>query len=243
MSWNNPPFGIAGMILLVMGSFNGFALLLSVLIETQGLPESWSVQRVKRKPGALKAHLPLIGLNLFLLHALALPSFYLAQDYFPFENPGVAGILAFVAVVLIDDTGFYFTHRLLHENRWLYKNVHRLHHRAYAPTPIEYIYAHPLEWMMGAIAPVGAIVLVILVTGQFNAWVLLTWVAFRVTHEVDVHSGTRSWLGEYIPLFAPTRHHDLHHARPNDGNYATTLTLWDRILGTLVAMREKKRAA
>jgi sterol desaturase/sphingolipid hydroxylase (fatty acid hydroxylase superfamily) len=37
-----------------------------------------------------------------------------------------------------------------------------------------------------------------------------------------------------IGAFATPQHHGFHHSRPNDGNYAATYVLWDRLLGTEV---------
>ena len=50
-----------------------------------------------------------------------------------------------VLCILIDDTWFYWSHRWLHENRWLYGKVHKQHHRFTATTPVASEFAHPFE--------------------------------------------------------------------------------------------------
>ena len=41
----------------------------------------------------------------------------------------------------------------MHENKYIYKKIHKIHHRANVTIPIEYIYVHPFEWMSGFIGP------------------------------------------------------------------------------------------
>ena len=41
-----------------------------------------------------------------------------------------------------------------------FKTIHRIHHKAITPVALEYIYVHPLEWLMGYIGPFIAIYLI-----------------------------------------------------------------------------------
>ena len=75
-----------------------------------------------------------------------------------------------------------------------------------------------------------------------SAWTLWVWGAWRIIHELDIHSGISARLGRFLPLFAGTEHHDMHHARPTMGNYASSLTLWDRVFGTEIDASRVKRA-
>ena len=135
-------------------------------------------------------------------------------------------------VILFDDLIFYTWYRYMHQNRKLYNRVHRIHHKAFAPLPIEYIYVHPLEWMVGGLGPFVGLMVVQLTWGSLSCWLLWTYLLVRNLHELDVHSGIQSPLGKIIPLYAEAEHHDMHHAKPRKGNYASTLTFWDRVLGT-----------
>ena len=56
-------------------------------------------------------------------------------------------------VLIVDDFFFYVLHRIMHESTYIYKKIHKIHHRANTPMPFEYIYVHPLEWMSGMIGP------------------------------------------------------------------------------------------
>ncbi len=235
MTWTDPGLPFWAFVVSVLTSMNLVALLASLAIERWGLPAQWSIQGKRRKPGMLRRHLPLIFGNLTVMIVGAGVGFWLFEDRFLFERPDLAtGAATFFALVLFDDFGFYWIHRTLHTNRNLYRRFHRQHHQAYAPVPIEYIHAHPVEWLSGTTLPVAFIVGTILWTGHMNAWVLLGWAVFRQLHEMDIHSGTRSFFGQVIPFYGTVQQHDTHHARPNSGNYASTLAIWDHVFGTYI---------
>ncbi|KAF8978970.1 hypothetical protein BDQ17DRAFT_1550336 [Cyathus striatus] len=53
--------------------------------------------------------------------------------------------LKFGVAMFIMDTWFYFGHRFMHMNEFLYKNIHSVHHRLYVPYAIGALYNHPVE--------------------------------------------------------------------------------------------------
>lgn len=221
--------GISALVLNLGG------LLVSLWFDRRGLPAGWDDQTTPRKRGMLPKRLPWIALNLALLYGGALPALVWAQDLFPMRAPGALEWLTQTAIlVLADDLWFYWSHRTLHVHKGLYRLIHKRHHEAYAPVPIEYIYVHPLEWMLGAVGPALIVLGILLVQGQMSAWTFVGWQIWRTVHELDIHSGIRAPITRYIPLFAGMRHHDLHHAKPTKGNYASSLTLWDRVFRTLI---------
>ena len=146
--------------------------------------------------------------------------------------------MQFLFISFIDDSYFYFYHRALHNNIWLFRKIHKIHHKAYSPVSIEYIYVHPLEWLGGTGGLVLAYILLFLIVGSLNCYVFLCYLTFRTVHELDIHSGVSSFFAKYIPFFAPAEHHDLHHEKPALGNYAATYVLWDRWLGTLAKVKK-----
>jgi methylsterol monooxygenase len=134
--------------------------------------------------------------------------------------------------VLVDDLWLYGFHRFIHEQKWWYRHIHKIHHRAFAPVPIEYLYVHPLEWAGGGIGVAAGFALAIWLFDGMPAWSLYAWAVWRVGHELDIHSGVRSGLLRLLPVVAPMENHDLHHARPTKGNYASAFRIWDRVFGT-----------
>lgn len=53
-----------------------------------------------------------------------------------------------VAAILWADAHFYWIHRILHANRWLYKRVHSHHHESFNPDPMSALSFHPVEGML-----------------------------------------------------------------------------------------------
>ena len=93
---------------------------------------------------------------------------------------------------------------------------------------MEYIYAHPLEWFLGSLGPVAAILLMQGVT--FWAW--CGYLVVRTSHELIIHSGAKSsGLLKLIPFYGTNAHHGMHHTH-FECNYAATFTIWDRIFKT-----------
>ena len=53
-------------------------------------------------------------------------------------------LLQIAVILIIDDFYFYWFHRLLHKNKFLYEKIHIIHHKASNPFPADYLYEHPL---------------------------------------------------------------------------------------------------
>jgi len=120
----------------------------------------------------------------------------------------------------------------MHKNKYVLKKIHKIHHRAITPVALEYIYVHPIEWMMGYLGPFLGI-LVISYFGPVSFFSFWAYQIIRNLHELDVHSGLKSKFSKWIPFWGETEHHDKHHEALN-GNYATTFTFWDEIFGTKI---------
>ena len=198
-----------------------------------GLPKGLRIQDRPHHWATLRERLPLIVLNQAILMTLVWVAMSQFDSAFSTVVPSI-GVLALqlALIVVIDDAWFYAWHRLMHEHKGLYRKVHRIHHKAYAPLPIEYIYVHPVEWMVGGVGPFLGLILVNAIWGTIPAWTLWAYLIVRNLHELDIHSGIRSIISLHIPLYAPAEHHDLHHAKPGKGNYASTLVIWDKLFKT-----------
>ena len=174
---------------------------------------------------------PLILFNISILLGVGIVGIFLLQDFIAFELPTVwVFVWQLVLIFLIDDLYFYFYHSALH-TKFLYKHIHKTHHRSTMPIPMEYIFTHPLEWFFGAIGPFIGLV-VIASFAEINIYAFWAMSALRNLHELDIHSGIKSSkITSLIPFYGTTEHHDLHHSK-NKGNYASTFTLWDKVFGT-----------
>jgi methylsterol monooxygenase len=112
-------------------------------------------------------------------------------------------VLDFAAFLLIEELGFYYSHRLLHHGR-IYKFIHKQHHEWTSPIAITALYAHPLEHLASNLLPVAI--------GPFlmDSHILVTWLWFgmALTNTLHVHSGY------HLPfvLSSPEKH-DYHHLK------------------------------
>ena len=135
-------------------------------------------------------------------------------------------------ILIFDDLFFYFLHKWMHDNKYLLKTIHRIHHKATAPLALDYMYVHPLEWLMGYIGPFIGIIVVSFIS-PLSCWAFWVYQLIRTLHEMDVHSGFKSFFSKWIPLWGECEHHDKHHEVLN-GNYASTFTIWDSIFRTKI---------
>ncbi|KAH9499550.1 Fatty acid hydroxylase domain-containing protein 2 [Bulinus truncatus] len=139
-------------------------------------------------------------------------------------------LLELVVFALVEEFGFYYSHRLLHHPR-LYKYIHKKHHEWTAPIGIVSIYAHPVEHVFANLVPPG-LGPILMGSHLFTAW--LFWGIAIVSTTVD-HSGYR------LPLFMSPDFHDYHHLKFNT-NYGV-LGILDRLHGTDALFRKHTAAS
>lgn len=222
--------------LLALAITAGFVY--SYLVVNTNIFSKGSIQHKKYPEGHIRSRLPLIGFNLFNLFTLTFLGLHFMQGMFVIETPSVWTFTwQFVFVLFLDDAYFYFYHRYMHINKWFYRKLHLKHHQATAPFPMEFIYNHPLEWIGGTPGLIFAYIIIYQIE-PINAYAFWSYSFFRNWHELEIHSGLKSTIGKYIPFYGTVEHHDYHHSKVH-GNYASTLTLWDKIFGTEVGEKDK----
>ena len=153
---------------------------------------------------------------------------YFLYDFFEVSSFSLLVILFQVLFAfIIDDLYFYFMHIWMHENKFIFRKIHSVHHRATTPFPLEYLYGHPFEWIMGMFGVVFGFGLILLVM-PINIYAFWLFGALRNLHEIHIHSDLKLPFISKIPFISETRHHDDHHAKLT-GNYSSTFTWMDRI--------------
>ena len=218
-----------GMYLALLAAYAGTAR----LFDCTDLERSDKIQRGKRiSPELLRRdrRQSMRSLaNIALMFALG-DTLYAKFDLgFSEFTPGFwSVILSFLGSMILFDTWFYWTHRLLHQKPF-YRRVHRWHHRSVTPAAwsnnsdrlVDNLFIQSYWMLAHFLLPI-------------SPWVL-------VAHKIyDQITGTLGHAGvEYGgPLCAPpsplisVTHHDQHH-RYFKCNYATHFTIWDRLMGTL----------
>ena len=138
--------------------------------------------------------------------------------------------LSVLAFLLLHDTWFYWTHRLMHRP-WWFRAMHAVHHDSRPPTAWAAMSFHPWEAVSGAVV-VPVLVLLIPIHVAMLGLVLGIMTLMGVTNHMGwemfprgiVHGGLGKWL-------ITASHHELHHQKYRC-NYGLFFRHWDRLCGT-----------
>ncbi|KAK3172879.1 hypothetical protein OEA41_006204 [Lepraria neglecta] len=142
----------------------------------------------------------------------------------------------YLIALTVVDTWIYFTHRLCHVNKTLYRIVHAQHHRLYVSYAYGAVYAHWLETLFLDILSfvlAGEI-------AQLSARQSMLFGSFATIKTISDHCG-------YVFPWDPFRlannngavFHDLHHQSWGlKYNFSTYTVFWDNLLGTTWADKE-----
>jgi Delta7-sterol 5-desaturase len=137
---------------------------------------------------------------------------------------------SYVVTIVLQDTYFYFLHRLFH-HPWLFRWCHQGHHLSKHPTPWTSFAFDPLEAFAQGLFLVGIVFLIplhfitmIAVLSTMTAWGIINHLGL----EQLPNSFPHHWCGKW---FTGPAHHALHHHRYTL-HYGLYFTFWDRQLGT-----------
>lgn len=133
-------------------------------------------------------------------------------------------------MVVMHDTYFYWTHRLMHHRR-LYRLFHRTHHLSISPTPWAAYAFSPAEALVQA--GIGPLIVFTIPThplafSAFMVWQILFNVFGHCGYEIFPQWFIRTPLGY---LINSVTHHAQHHER-FVVNYGLYFNVWDRLMGT-----------
>ena len=140
-------------------------------------------------------------------------------------------IIDFIILFLAMDLLMYIFHFIIHKT-FLYNLMHRLHHQAIDPKPIDLFVLHPVETIS-----FGGLWLVLLIVYPFNLYAMILYLTVNVLFGMIGHLGLEP-LSErlrsnpvlkYIgtSTFHHQHHQDIHH------NFGFYTSIWDRLFGTL----------
>lgn len=137
---------------------------------------------------------------------------------------------SFVIVLFLQDTYFYFIHRLFHCS-WLFKWLHQGHHRSRTPTPWTSFAFDPSEALVQTFFLVGIVFIVPLHFVTLGA-VLMTMTFWAVVNHLGFELFPKTfpcnWFSRWF--IGPT-HHLIHH-RKYTVHYGLYFTFWDKLLNT-----------
>ncbi len=113
---------------------------------------------------------------------------------------------------------FYWSHRLMHENQWIYKHVHKEHHLETTPSPIDAYILTISESVSVTMSFIAPILCGFLITQRGAILVQTTHLIYGIL----VHGGL------------PGITHHMEHHKYFNGNYCGIYPLWDNVFGTRI---------
>ena len=129
-----------------------------------------------------------------------------------------------VFVYMWIDLYSYLAHRALH-HKWIYKYVHKWHHRYKQPTPFSAFCMHPIEFITFQSAGIACLCVFPMHVVSFLG--VVTFIAYH--NQID-HSGV--FFEGDMPWLASTKYHDDHH-KYFHLNFGLHFVCWDWMGGTL----------
>lgn len=137
---------------------------------------------------------------------------------------------SFFVLMVLHDTWFYWTHRLMH-TKPLYRFFHKAHHLSKSPSP----------WAAYAFAPGEAVVqalfyVIMMFAIPFHPNILFGYLIFMIVRNIWGHMGYEllpRWFHKTrLTSFSTTAtHHDMHHELFNQ-NFALYFRWWDKLMKT-----------
>lgn len=138
--------------------------------------------------------------------------------------------MSYGAVLILQDTYFYFIHRLFHHPA-VFAWLHQGHHRSRYPTPWTSFAFDPLEAVVQSLFLIGIVFLIPLHFVTLLA-VLTTMTVWAVLNHLGLDrlplAFPHHWLGRW---FIGPAHHSVHHLKYRV-HYGLYFTFWDEWLGT-----------
>lgn len=132
-----------------------------------------------------------------------------------------------LAMILLQDTIFYWSHRALHHPK-LFRAIHVKHHTFRYVRGHAAEYSHPVESISNLIALMGPAIVLKVHLLTFAIWMLV-----RICETVFAHSG--------YAFNGLASRHAFHHLYAAKGCLGSFFGVWDRIMGTDKQWREWQR--
>jgi len=234
----------AGVVLLIIGLRYAVVAGLAFWLADPSRRRPWGRPHIERPQGfALGLHVrrelrqsARTVLVFAAVHAtvFGLGGYAHSQLYFRISDYPLWWLLACVpAMLLLHDTFFYWLHRAMHLPA-LFARMHRPHHDSLHPTAFA---AYSFGWLE-ALAE-ALIVVAILFILPVHPLALVVFQTVSIAYNAYGHCG-REFYPRHVGQsrwgrWLNTSSLHAHHHRHGRGNYGLYFTLWDRLMGTLVA--------
>ena len=230
---------------MILGSYFLTASVISLLLSFRKEPTLTNGKRLRANQTHMRDDIKLsvISAICFALGAACFMAMYnleLTKVYlrWTFADMGYI-VFSYIVTLILQDTYFYFSHRLLHKPLF-FKSFHEGHHQSRPPTPWTFFALEPVE----AISQIGFLICLTLVI-PLNLGVLIAVLVTMTVWSTGNHMGLQvvpltrssSWWGQW---FIGSSHHLVHHQRYSR-HYGLYFTFWDKVLGTQDEKYESER--
>lgn len=138
--------------------------------------------------------------------------------------------ISILLFLVLHDTYYYWMHRWMHHNKWLWK-VHTVHHRSTTTGVLTAFSFHPVESILQAVfLPLFLLVVPLSIFGLFVILFIMT-ISATINHAGVEIFPKNPWMSSFSNCVIGATHHDVHH-KYSKKNYGLYFTLWDKIGGT-----------
>ena len=213
----------------------GFAFLLFYQLK----PKKWLSRKIQHRFPDNRSYYIEIAYSMltFLIFALiGMLIIYLKRNGYTliYDQPDELGwpwfVISIVLMLLLHDTWFYWTHRLMHHPK-VFPIVHRVHHFSHNPSPWASFSFHPIEALIEAM-----ILPIIAFTIPSHGLAIIIFLLIMTLYNVLGHLGfeifPKKALSHPVIKWSNTStHHNMHH-RFYTCNFGLYFNFWDRIMGT-----------
>lgn len=168
-------------------------------------------------------------------------TFYIARLYLVNNNNDLIYFIPISFIFeLIFDFFHYCMHRLVHVNKYLYINFHKIHHKFRYPTSIITFYQHPIDLILSNTIPLFLTLLIIPMSLELFTLISVYKIYIEIAGHIGKHTKSTSfpqlmWLPKILNIELHVEDHDLHHTL-NNCNYSKRFTLFDKLFGTYKQM-------
>jgi sterol desaturase/sphingolipid hydroxylase (fatty acid hydroxylase superfamily) len=202
-------------------------------------PKKYMLRKIQQKFPANKDYIREVAYSMLTTCIFASIALLLSSDwikpyskmYSRISDFGIPYFLvSIILAIIIHDTYFYWTHRLMHHPK-LFPVFHLVHHKSTNPSPWAAFAFHPLEAIVE-----GGIVFVIVFLIPIHWYAILIFIIFMTVYNVYGHLGyeiypgwvNNSFLAKYLNTSIS---HNMHH-KLFKKNYGLYFRFWDMIMGT-----------
>lgn len=138
-------------------------------------------------------------------------------------SPLVGGLVAYFIATFV----FYWWHRLRHENDFLWKTFHQIHHSPQRIEVITSFYKHPVEMVANSI--IGCLLVYTLLGLSLEAGAIYTFCTAIGEFFYHTSVTTPRWVGYF---FQRPEMHRIHHEHNRHKNNYGDIVWWDMLFGT-----------